>query len=99
MLIVIIFLVATALNDIFSVVAYRYARAMPITAPFEPEMLSKSFQARPSRFLRLLRRWWNRLTGKPDANNVGAKRIETETIETVAQKMETAQSDESRAGN
>jgi hypothetical protein len=62
MLITVMFLMATGLSDIFSAVIYRYASAMPIPPPFEQELLSQTFHARPSRILHFLRRGWSRLT-------------------------------------
>ncbi|MCC6455986.1 MAG: hypothetical protein IT328_13620 [Caldilineaceae bacterium] len=61
MLIAMMFLLATGLNDICSAITYRYAAAMPIPIPFEQELLSQTFRARPSRILRFVRRGWSRL--------------------------------------
>jgi hypothetical protein len=70
MLITLIFLIGSALTDIFSVVIYRYTRAMPIPDPFEPDMLSNAFHSRPSRILRFIRRRWSALTKRGNTNHV-----------------------------
>jgi hypothetical protein len=72
MLSAMIYLLAAALGGIFSAVVYRYASALPIPLPFEQQMLSKTFKARPSRILRFLRSWWGRLVNTP---NVGTGEI------------------------
>lgn len=59
MVIVMLFIVASALSGIYSAVVYRYACTQPIIAPFEEEMVSKAFHSRPSHALHNLQRWWH----------------------------------------
>jgi hypothetical protein len=58
MAIAFLFIVSSALSGIYSAVIYRYALALPITAPFEEEMVNKAFRSRPSRALHKFYRWW-----------------------------------------
>jgi hypothetical protein len=68
MLIVMLFIIASALSGIYTAIVYRYASTQPIAPPFEEEMVSKAFQARPSRILHFLRRRWQELIGRPHSH-------------------------------
>lgn len=95
MSIVMMFLMANGLNSIFSTVIYRYACAMPITIPFEPELLDQSFRARPNRILRFLRRQWSRLarrwqaTSQKEYDGVGEVLAATQHASAAVQEAET----------
>ena len=84
MLIISMFLIGSALTDIFSVVIYRYTRAMPIPASFEPEMLSHAFRSRPSRILRFVRRMWRYLTGREKESTIEGSQQPIEIVQTPA---------------
>jgi hypothetical protein len=70
MLIMMIFLIVSALSDIFSVVIYRYTRTMSLPSPFEPDMLSNAFHSRPSRILRFVHSGWSKLTKRGKVSTI-----------------------------